>query len=217
MRLPNEQGESTAKNDLLRGSPYLEEKDLLVELDSLQLATADGRRALSIARRVHQDDTRVDGAPYLQEHIYPVTAAAAHYAAGMLPGRGEIVVIIAILHDALEHSLERPEGASRRVSLDELRTLFGDDVASQVETLTKSPSNSGDAYFEGIRSGPRTLQLIKVFDRLNNLACLHKAPASRRSRYLKETRALHLPLARGLDPHLAAAMENAVLFLEEAG
>jgi len=99
----------------------------------------------------------------------------------------------------------------------DLRKTFGQEVSSIVQLLTKEQSSQQneldsdlereERYIRRVGSGPPIARVVKVFDRLNNLACLHKSPPSKRARYIQETRRFHLPLARELDPALVEAIE----------
>jgi (p)ppGpp synthase/HD superfamily hydrolase len=106
-----------------------------------------------------------------------------------------------------------------------LEERFGRDVADAVVALTKPPRLGPDErarherearYFAALRRGPRVAQLVKILDRLNNLACIHKSGAAKRRAYLEETRAFHLPLAREVDLNLARRLESQLATLERA-
>ncbi|CAA9280214.1 MAG: hypothetical protein AVDCRST_MAG77-4335 [uncultured Chloroflexi bacterium] len=220
-------------------SPRMSEVELARALSSWGLWSARVQGAVELARRAHGEQVRDDGTPYLEEHVWPIAAEAAAYAQGGLSnghaGEGstageateateaETMVVVALLHDTLE---DWPEATPAL-----LEEQFGKEVAAAVVALTKPPraEQAGqpgerergkhereEQYFAGLRAGPRVSRVVKVLDRLNNLACIHKSGAEKRRAYLAETRAFHLPLARELDGALATRLEAHLAALEAA-
>jgi len=193
-------------------SPLVRESDLRLELARLGLLVEKVESAIALARQVHQQHRRDDGSPYLDEHVFPVVAEMAKYVVDRNAVEPpEAAVVVALLHDVLEESAQ--------VTVSDLERDFGPDVATAVELLTKPKSSAShhnprdfeaereEQYMSRVASGPLLVRLVKVFDRLNNLACLHKSSPSKRALYIEETRRFHLPLARELDPALAEAIE----------
>lgn len=199
----------------MKDIPHLSETELAERLRAAGLLTPRVREALALARSVHGGAVRDDGTPYLTEHIFPIAAAVAAYAQEKMPAEAEAAVQIALLHDALEDAED--------LDKDELAERLDPFVADCVAALTKPPKTGSDRaarenrdrrYFAAVRQAPRIAQVVKVFDRLNNLACLSKSAPTKRGVYIEETRAFHLPLARSLDAVLADRMEALLRDLE---
>jgi len=164
--------------------------------------------ALDLAEEVHLAQRRAGGGPYLEEHIYPVTRTVAGYLTSHTIDQAAETILIAILHDTVEDS--------DTIDLDVIRQRFGPSVASGVDVLTKPekrPGSGGEEtegaearYVAGVAAAPWNIRLIKVFDRLNNLAAVHERAPDRRRTYLEETRAYFLDLASSVDPELQHRM-----------
>jgi (p)ppGpp synthase/HD superfamily hydrolase len=199
-----------AEEKTISTSPFVSESDLRLELGRLDLLVEKVENAIVLARQAHQEHLRDDGSPYLEEHVFAVALETARFLADhTVDGSPVDAVAAALLHDVLED-----QGSARVL---DLKKTFGQEVSSIVQLLTKeqaSQQNELDSdlereegYIRRVGSGPPIARVVKVFDRLNNLACLHKSTPSKRARYIEETRRFHLPLARELDPTLAEAME----------
>ena len=200
--------------------PHADEHELRASLAALGVLTPAVEAAIGIARRVHGKQKRFGGTPYLTEHTYPIALDVANYLCRRsLREYLELAVVVALLHDALEDS----DGAGVSGVREELSVLFGKHVTEAVEILTK-PARDAHAgaeardnlYFSGLRMGPPAAKIVKVFDRLNNLACIHDNP-EKVPEYVAETRRYHLTLAREVDPSLAADMEQLTLRLDSKG
>ena len=173
--------------------------------------------ALALAEEVHGKQRRSDGGPYLEEHIYPVTAAVAEYLIRVDPTDVADAVLIAILHDTIEDSPTLNEQM--------IAERFADTVALGVAALTKPSKRggkSGDAtaedeerYVARVARSALPVRVVKVFDRLNNLAAVHQRPPDKRQKYLAETRANYIDLARTVDETLARRMTD-LLAAQEA-
>ncbi|MHB1004494.1 MAG: hypothetical protein ACYC3S_02500 [Chloroflexota bacterium] len=201
----------------LTGVPYVTQAVLEGGLRDFGLLTERVAEAVGLARLAHGAAVRDDETPYLEEHVFPVALEAARYAVKAFPSQAETATLIALLHDVLEDSdvVDAPTLAAR----------YGDEVAEGVVTLTKAPRSfwgivSGARerrYLAALGAAPAIVQVVKIFDCLNNLACLRKAGAAKRRRYIVETRAFHLPLAQSLDPELSRRIEDQLAGLERAG
>ena len=105
--------------------------------------------ALSVAASMHKGEKRWDGSPYI---CHPMRVALAfndvHY------------MIVAILHDVVENT---------PMELDEIRIMFGNDVAEAVDSVTK---REGEAYKDFIlRSKQHPVgRVIKIEDIEDNMA-----------------------------------------------
>jgi (p)ppGpp synthase/HD superfamily hydrolase len=123
------------------------------------------RRAFLFAAQAHRGQA-VPGTdlPYI---LHPALVAAEVIAAlGAEPGRdGDLAVSCALLHDTIEDT---------RVTFEELRAEFGGDVARGVAALSKDkalekPARMRDSL-ERIRREPREVWMVKLADRIVNLA-----------------------------------------------
>jgi len=128
--------------------------------------------------------------PYLV-HVVSVTAELTSALAHEPVAAPDLAVQCALLHDTLEDT---------RTSLDELSREFGAEVAAGVEALTKNTSlpkaeRMADSL-RRIRLQPREVWLVKLADRITNLA---PAPAGwsreKRVAYLAEAREIHAALS----------------------
>lgn len=202
-------------------APALSGGELRDALAGVGLLTAPVRAALDMAESAHRGQGRADGAPYLEEHIYPIAREVGSWArrCGWSESEVERAVVVALLHDVLE---DGPAASEQGI-----RTTFGEAVITDVRALTKAPKRAGespdqvrareDAYRAVVFAASPLAWAVKVFDRLNNLACLHKRDAPTRERYIAETYEFHLRLARGVDQGLAEAMEEALQRLRAMG
>lgn len=188
-------------------SPWTDERHLRDQLRQLGLLSPKIEGAIARAGEVHGQQRRDDGTPYVEEHVYSIASAVCDYVAqrGWPNEQAEEAVAIALLHDTLEDS--------DSLAVEALPEQFGTAVARGVAALTKgkksdfaSPEEREAAYFEGVYAAPPVAKVGKVFDRLNDLSCIHKSTPEKRQRCLEETRRFHVPLASSVDETLEAEM-----------
>jgi guanosine-3',5'-bis(diphosphate) 3'-pyrophosphohydrolase len=194
----------------MTGITRLEQRDLVDLLHSLGVCSDRVPDALVLAESVHGEQRRDGGGPYLEEHIYPVTAEVAHYLSCADPAAAADAVLTAILHDTIEDSSTVTEQA--------IGERFGDTVASAVATLSKPTKRGGkssdasaaveERYVARIAGSALPVRAIKVFDRINNLAALQQRPPAKQRPYLAETHAYYLDLARSVDESLVRQMAD---------
>ncbi len=180
--------------------------------------------AFDLVEQVHSRQRRVGGGPYLEEHVYPVTSTVADYLSADENERAAETVLIALLHDTVEDS--------ETIDVDSVHQRFGQTVANGVAALTKPEKRAGNSakdseqaeerYVAGVSAADWNVRVIKVFDRLNNLAAVHERPPERRKTYLQETRAHYLDLAKSVDSALTDRMaallhEQELRFEQEFG
>lgn len=152
------------------------------------------QRAVDLAATAHAGQTRASGEPYL---IHPLAVAAI-----LIEWRLDIDSVIAgVLHDTLEET---------QLSLQQIETDFGPDVAFLVDGVTKvSHARSGmsdlneylpktkdnlSKFLIAICHDLRVL-LIKLADRLHNLRTLEHLPPERQQKIAKESLQVFAPLA----------------------
>lgn len=149
--------------------------------------TALIERAHAVAEQAHEGQLRKSGEPYITHPI-----AVAEIIAGL--GLPDTVIAAALLHDVVEDT---------NFAIEEIRSEFGDEVASFVDGVTKLDRLTfGDAAeAETVRklvvamARDMRVVLLKLADRLHNARTWdHVAPATAR-RKAQETLEIYAPLA----------------------
>jgi GTP diphosphokinase / guanosine-3',5'-bis(diphosphate) 3'-diphosphatase len=156
------------------------------------------RQAFELALSAHEGQERMDGTPYI---YHPLEVAEICVDLNM----EEDSVIAALLHDTVEDTAVRQN---------QIRQLFGNDVANMVDNLTKIKKIDFFARFTGRNKASnqaRNLQrlfvamtrdtrviVIKLADRLHNMKTLGPMPAHKRDRISRETLEFYIPIARRL-------------------
>lgn len=171
-------------------------------MPALDLAEVD-----AFAARLHEGQTRRQGTPYIA-HPRAVRVLAEDLAAALGLALDDVTRAACLLHDVVEDCDVDEAELSRR---------FGPEVAARVGLLSKPEELPGEdrvarnqRYFDRlVREADDVLRVVKVADRLHNLAELHLAPDRERlGRYLEETRRFLLPLVRGAaSPTVARGLE----------
>lgn len=150
---------------------------------------------------------RDNGNPYLTEHIYPtVNEVLNAYSNSQAQEDG---IVCALLHDTIEDDPNFTPALCKR--------QYGARVTKTVTLLTKTqeenqPSRNqavkmqqNESYIKRILDGPQEAIIIKLADRLTNLASTDTIRFSRPqkyARYIAETEKLFLPLAAERSPYL---------------
>lgn len=146
-------------------------------------------RAYVFAMKKHGGQLRTSGDPY---YSHPIEVA------GILTRfKLDCASIIAgLLHDTVEDT---------DTTVEEVRELFGDQVASLVDGLTKlamiEQKSGSSKQAENFRklllamSEDIRVLLIKLADRLHNMRTLHFCPEDKRLRISRETLDIYAPLA----------------------
>lgn len=162
------------------------------------------RRAYVYASKMHEKQRRESGEPYI---IHPVNVAEILIEYHL----DYTSIIAALLHDVVEDTT---------ATLEEVRNLFGNEVAKLVDGVTKLTRiewNSAKikqaenfrklvlAMSEDIR-----VLMIKLADRLHNMRTLHcVATEEKKQRVAKETMEIYVQLAERLGLHaLKTEMED---------
>ena len=150
------------------------------------------RAALALAERAHAGQSRASGDPYI---AHPV--AVARILAGLHMDTDTIVA--ALLHDVVEDT---------GVSLDAIRSEFGDDVAELVDGVTKlsrlKVRTREEEQVENLRKMFLAMAkdirviFIKLADRLHNMRTLKHLSSDRVARIALETLEIYAPLANRL-------------------
>jgi GTP pyrophosphokinase len=150
------------------------------------------RRAYIYSAKAHKDQVRASGEPYL---IHPLSVA------GILADIKMDVATVStgLLHDVVEDTL---------ASIEDIKEIFGEDVANLVDGVTKI-SNLGkkskeEAQAENLRkmilamTSDIRVVLVKLADRLHNMRTLGHLPTDKRKRIAQETLEVYAPIAHRL-------------------
>ncbi len=150
------------------------------------------QRAYVFSAKVHEGQERLSGEPYL---IHPLEVAGILVDLRM----DDVTVAAGLLHDTIEDTLATPE---------ELRRLFGEEVAFVVEGLTKIAkiefTSARERQAENFRkmliamSKDIRILLIKLADRLHNMRTLTYVEEDPARRVAQETLEIYAPLAHRL-------------------
>lgn len=151
------------------------------------------RKAYVFSAKVHQGQVRLSGEPYL---THPLEVS------GILAGLrlDTTSVAVGLLHDTVE---DMPF-----TSLDEIERVFGKDVRSLVDGLTKigkipyrsTEERTAENFRKMILAMSEDIRivLIKLADRLHNMRTLQYMPPDKQRRISLETRDIYAPLANRL-------------------
>lgn len=173
-------------------------------------------RAFEFANTAHKNVRRRSGEPYM---LHPIAVAKIVV---QDIGLGYKSIVAALLHDVVEDT---------DYTVDDIRTLFGDKIASLVEGLTKIKTvldiERNEVYTdsdqaENMKHILLTLNddvrvvLIKLADRLHNCRTIEYMPEHKRDKILAETMFIFVPLAHRLGLYeIKSEMENIWLKYKE--
>ena len=149
-------------------------------------------RAYLVAAEGHKDQVRVSGEPYI---MHPLNVAEILTELQL----DEATIVAAILHDVVEDTL---------FTLDEIRDMFGDEVALLIDGVTKlgmiqfksKEDRQLETYRKMILATAKDIRviIIKLADRLHNMRTLKYMRDDKRKRIARETMELYAPLANRL-------------------
>ena len=147
--------------------------------------------AYTFAKKAHEGHTRYSGEPYLN-HLVAVAEMLAEI------GMGARTVVAGLLHDTVEDTKVTPE---------EIRLAFGDEITYLVEGVTKLGSvryYGSDRHNESLRklfvatSQDIRVLIIKLVDRLHNMKTFEHVPKDKQERIARETLEIYVPVAHRL-------------------
>ena len=155
------------------------------------------QKAFDFANEAHKGVRRRSGEPYI---LHPI--AVAKIVVSNI-GLGYKSIVAALLHDVVEDT---------SYTVDDLKILFGEKVASLVDGLTKiktvldneDKAEQKSMQAENFKRILRTLNddvrvvLIKLADRLHNCRTIEFMPEHKRDKILSETMFVFIPLAHRL-------------------
>ncbi|MCX8030089.1 MAG: bifunctional (p)ppGpp synthetase/guanosine-3',5'-bis(diphosphate) 3'-pyrophosphohydrolase [Thermodesulfovibrionales bacterium] len=150
------------------------------------------RRAYVFSREAHCAQKRIEGSPYIHHPL-----AVANILADM--HLDSITIAAGLLHDTIEDT---------DMSLNDIKDMFGNEVAFLVEAVTKLSKvefkTKEEAQAENFRkmflamSKDVRVILIKFADRLHNMRTIEYLPEERQKNIAKETLEIYAPLANRL-------------------
>lgn len=186
-------------------------------------------RAYVYAMKMHGSQKRANGDPYFS---HPLEVAAILTELRL----DDATIATALLHDTIEDTA---------ATYEEIKSLFGDDVAKMVDGVTKlskielqSTESSQAENFRKLvlaMSEDMRVLLVKLGDRLHNMRTLDFKPnAEKRRKTATETLEIYAPLAerigmkkiqdelqdlsfRELNPEARESISNRLAFLREEG
>ena len=145
-------------------------------------------RAYVYAMRAHGAQKRASGDPYFS---HPLEVAAILTDLKL----DDATIVAAVLHDTIEDT---------EATREEIDQLFGDEIGSLVEGLTKIKRldlvSKQAAQAENLRklllaiADDIRVLLVKLADRLHNMRTLHFVPVAKRARIAQETLDIYAPL-----------------------
>jgi len=155
-----------------------------------RIDTALVERAYRTAARLHAEQIRKSGDPYITHPL-----AVATILAGL--GVSEPTVVAALLHDTVEDT---------SYSLEQLQEEFGDEVATMVDGVTKldrmvyGESAKAETIRKMVVAMSRDIRVlvIKLADRLHNMRTIHFLREEKQKRIARDTLEIFAPLAHRL-------------------
>ncbi|HBT17493.1 MAG TPA: (p)ppGpp synthetase, partial [Firmicutes bacterium] len=149
-------------------------------------------KAYCFAEAAHNGQTRNSGEAYIN---HPLEVANILIEMGL----DTTSIIAALLHDVVEDT---------EISLEEISSQFGNEVASLVDGLTKLSKivfqNKQEQQVENLRKMFLAMAkdirviLIKLADRMHNMRTLRFLPVERQKKIARETLEIYAPLAHRL-------------------
>jgi len=122
------------------------------------------------------------------------------------------LICAALLHDILYEGNNFEED-----KLDQIKKDFGENVYNIVQTLTEHPSANEnrqqtlDSYFQNLSKSPKTLRVVELADRLDNVRFFKNAVKKDKAiRYKEETQKYVVPIAEQTDETLAFKLSVAL-------
>lgn len=170
-------------------------------------------KAFAFMMEKHKTQFRKSGEPYYH-HLIEVSYILANLQAG------PSTIIAGLLHDVVEDT---------DVTIEEIRNIWGDDVAKLVDSLTKiqrlklSKIDSDDfeaedhrKIFIGMAKDIRVI-IIKLADRLHNMRTLASLSLERQLSLAKETKEVFVPIAHrlGLDNIKCELADLCLMYLDK--
>lgn len=147
------------------------------------------QKAFDFANKAHEGVRRKSGEPYIMHPLAVATVVTREI------GLGTKSIISSILHDVVEDT---------DYTLDDIRNLFGEKIATIVDGLTKLEGDFDFKQAANFRKMLLTLSddvrviLIKIADRLHNMRTLDSMSPNKQLKISGETLYIYAPLAHRL-------------------
>ena len=149
-------------------------------------------KAFNLANEAHKNQKRISGYPYIMHPLHvAITVAKLKFDVES--------VCAALLHDVVEDT---------EYTLDDIRSLFGDNIAALEDGVTKLDkieiTSSEERHMENLRkmflamANDIRVIIIKFADRLHNLSTLISMPEEKQRATARETLNIYAPLAHRL-------------------
>lgn len=178
------------------------------------------KKAFDFANEAHKNVRRRSGEPYM---LHPIAVARIVVES---VGLGYKSIVAALLHDVVEDT---------DYTIEDIRNLFGDKIASLVDGLTKiktvldneEKNKAHSIYSQSVQAenfkrilltlnDDVRVALIKLADRLHNCRTIEFMPEHKRDKILSETMFIFVPLAHRLGLYeVKSEMENIWLKYKE--
>jgi GTP diphosphokinase / guanosine-3',5'-bis(diphosphate) 3'-diphosphatase len=158
------------------------------------------REAYELARDVHSNQRRDEGAPYI---VHPVRVALCLI--DELRVYSPKLICSALLHDVIEDSDDH-----RLITKKQLTEQFDEGIAQIVWLLTKLEHVSLRDYLNRIEEASETgAPIVKLCDRLDNMRSVIDSPKlEKKRRYIRTTEELYLPLAQRTNHYLHSELHH---------
>ena len=161
-------------------------------------------QVIEFAKSAHQGQLRSGGKPAI---LHPLRISRAILAGS--PQASRVAVEAAILHDVVEDT---------KVKIDAIRQAFGPKTARIVQWVTLDPVERfrGDkeardkVYYERFKNAPRPAQVLKFYDRTDNIRDMKGFALEGKLGYLQSTQEKVVEALRPKSPDLAAKLERSV-------
>jgi (p)ppGpp synthase/HD superfamily hydrolase len=187
--------------------PFLTKQGLLQDLRSHGIPiTQLIKDAMIQAEKTHDHVKRLNGSPYLDQHIYPMVKQLREYCAMHHISFSDEFIAAILLHDVMEDD--------RKITPAIFKKKFGENIYLIVKPLTKPSHRSGMSYEQMIRLNTKLWNhakksnqysiLIKLADKLNNYTCdinnIEDHPAWVK-RNIKEAEKNYIPYTKKHNPY----------------
>lgn len=141
------------------------------------------KKAYDLAKTVHKNQTRDDGAPYIT-HIDGVLDIFQNE----LKADGLFLLnIVTVLHDVIEDS---------SYTRDDLKSMFTEMIADWVDELSKKNNQATEDYLNGISFlGTANIKLADRIHNVRSLKLILNSKPEKVKKYIKETENYYLPFA----------------------